>query len=275
MATTGLRASNHSSRVTTLDPLSTVMRMRGSADGALTMSYLDAVREIVVDGDIVPFCDLKAFVVARYVPVGSLFEAQILEVAYYVDRKTGKQIESFQFPGQSEPVAVPKYRTGPLTVRFANQLDEWETVTPGNPGEASADFAPPSRVRLQRSVETPWVSREKLLVRTNEYGRAYTSGSSKPAVFYREWMIYEALAEDIFSTQSPNIPAEYSYTAISSWRPWMKMDQVSGHTTSNGRGRKIFSPAELPHDIRQLVMQHDPDILDDPAGALSKLATRG
>lgn len=267
-------ARGFSREVHSLDPVTTAMRLRGSADGALTMSYLDAVREIMLDGEIMPFCQLQAFVLARYVPVGDMFEAQVLEVAYYTDPQTNEQLTSFNFPGSTEAVTVPKYRTGPIKVRFANTLDEWEEVNPGNAGEASADFAPRSRVRLQRSVDTPKIENDKLLIRTNEYGRAYVGDSQKPAVFYREWIVYEAQADDVFGSTAPNIPAQYSYTAMSSWRPWMKMDGRNGHTTSNGRGRKIWTPAELPPELYALVEEHDPDLLDDPIAALAKVATR-
>lgn len=260
--------------VPSLDPVTTAMRMRGSADGALTMSYLDAVREIMLDGEITPFCKLQAFVVARYVPVGDVFEAQIIEVAYYTDFETNEQLTSFKFPGQTEAVSVPKYRTGPIKVRFANTLDEWEDVNPGKAGEASANFAPRSRVRLQRSVKTPTIEGDKLFIRTNEYGRAYVNGAKSPSVFYREWIIYEAETSDIYASDAPSIPATYSYSAMSSFRPWMKLEGRTGHTAENGRGRKIWSPAELPPEIYSLVEKHDPDLLKEPEAALSRTLAR-
>jgi len=258
-----------------LNRLQTMIRLRGSADGAMTFAYLNAVRELVIEGDIIPFCELKAFVVARYVPVGDTFEAQVLECAYYIDPATGKPHTTFLFPGQSEPVSVPKYRTGPITVRFAQNLDEWEDVNPGNKGEATADFAPPSSVRLQRNVSAPWVDGETLFIRSNEYGRAYIDRAKPPAVFYREWILWRGNLDQILHTDAPDLPSEYSYSAISSWRPWMKMGATPGHTAENGRGKKIASIDDLPSDLKQLVAENDPDVLDNPAKALANVAKRG
>lgn len=258
-----------------LDPLETVMRLRGSADGTLTFAYLDAVRELVIEGDIIPFCNLKALIVARYVPKPSGFEAQVLECAYYTDPKTGEPLDKFLFPGQSEPVAVPKYRTGPITVRFAPDLDEWEDINPGNAGEASADFAPPSAVRLQRSVGQPWTDGPTLLIRSNEYGRAYMDRAKPPAVFYREWIIWRGDLEEVLTSDAPNLPSEYSYSALSSWRPWMKMGNTPGNTAENGRGKKVPSIDTLPEDLKQLVAKNDPDVFNDPEAALAATGKRG
>lgn len=257
-----------------LDPLTTVMRLRGSADGALTMSYLQAVRELVVDGEVIPFCSLNAFVLARYVPVGDTYEAQILEVTYYLDPQTGTLLDQFTFPGAQAAVRVPKYRTGPITVRFAQGLDEWEEVNPGNKGEASADFAPPSSVRLQRSVSQPWLDGDRLFIRSNEYGRAYVDKAKPPAVFYREWIVWRGDLQTIVTSDAASLPSEYSYAAMSSWRPWMKMGNANGHTVSNGRGRKIAALEELPEGLHGLLKEHDPDVLADPESALAGVATR-
>lgn len=268
------KAPDYGKDFQSLDPLTTVMRLRGSADGALTMSYLQAVRELVVDGEVIPFCSLNAFVLARYVPVGDLYEAQILEVTYYLDPQTGALLDQFKFPGAQAPVRVPKYRTGPITVRFAQGLDEWEQVNPGNTGEASADFAPPSSVRLQRNVGEPWLDGNRLFIRSNEYGRAYVDKAKPPAVFYREWIVWRGDLQTVLTSDAPSLPSEYSYAAMSSWRPWMKMGNTNGHTVSNGRGRKISTLEELPKGLHALLKEHDPDVLADPEKALEGVATR-
>jgi hypothetical protein len=268
------KAPRSAKELSSLDPLTTVMRLRGSADGALSMSYLQAVRELVVDGEVMPFCSLNAFVLARYVPKGALYEAQILEVTYYLDPQTGALLDQFKFPGAQAPVRVPKYRTGPITVRFAQGLDEWEQVNPGNKGEASADFAPPSSVRLQRSVGQPWLDGNRLFIRSDEYGRAYVDKAKAPAVFYREWIVWRGDVNTILTSDAPSLPSEYSYAAMSSWRPWMKMGNTNGHTVSNGRGRKIAALEELPEGFYALLKEHDPDVLEDPEKALAGVATR-
>ena len=64
------------------------------------------------------------------------------------------------------------------------------------------------------------------------------------------------------------MPHRLAYSALTSWRPWMQMGSVKGHTAENGRGAKMASLDELPADIRRLTEKLHPDVLDNPQRVL-------
>lgn len=248
--------------------LETMIRMRGSTDGRLVAGWLDAIRETVIDGEIVPFCRILAGTLSRFEKRGDLYEATVLEVAYYLDPHTGAILDTFKFPGAAEAVPVPRYRTGPTKVRYAVALDEWEETNPAGKNAPSANFAPRASVHLQRGVGMPSLDKGSLFMRSDEYGRVYPDRAAPPTIFYREWMLWRAAARDVLEGNSPNVPADFMYSALSSWRPWMKMGSIKGHTAENGRGAKLRGPAEFPAELRELIAHKDPDILRDSARAL-------
>ncbi len=259
--------------VTMDDPawrLDMMMRMRGSTDDRLCAGWLDAERSTVIDGEIVPFCRILAATVSRFRKRGDVYEATTLEVAYYLDLKTGEILEKFRFPGAAEAVPVPLYRTGPAKIRFAAEIDEWEENIPAAKGAASTSFAPRSSVHLQRSIGVPTFNNGSLYMRSNEYGRVYPDRAAPPTIFYREWMIWRAAERDALNGTAPSIPADFMYSALSSWRPWMKMGEIKGHTAENGRGGKVAGPEAFPKALQSLINARDPDILNDPEGVLGQ-----
>lgn len=248
--------------------LTLMIRMRGSTDDRLCAGWLDAERSTVIDGEIVPFCRILAGTVSRFQRRGDLFEATVLEVAYYLDPKSGEILEKFRFPGAAEAVTVPPYRAGPAKVRYATEIDEWEENNPTAKGAASTSFAPRSSVHLQRNIGAPTIANGSVYMRSNEYGRVYPDRAAPPTIFYREWMIWRAAEQDALRMAAPSIPADFMYSALSSWRPWMKMGATKGHTAENGRGAKVAGPDAFPKALRDLIKASDPDILNDPIGVL-------
>ena len=79
-------------------------------------------------------------------------------------------------------------------------------------------------------------------------------------------------AKTILETDLADVPSDYSYAALSSFRPWMKMGNVDGHTMSNGRGAKIANMGELPPQIARLLERHHPEALRDPDSLFNQKA---
>jgi hypothetical protein len=248
--------------------LDTMIRMRGDTSGGIVFGWLDAVRSTFIDGEIRPMCRMVAATVSRFARRGDQFEATVLEVAYYLDPITNAVLKTFRFPGAAQDVTVPKYRTGPVKVSYGIDLSEWEEHTPGEPGKASAAFAPKSSVHLERNVGFPTVENGDLFLRSDEYGRVYPDKSKPPTVFYREWMVWQARADAVLQSKATNVPSSFAYSALSSWRPWMQMGAIKGHTAENGHGAKTDSLEKIPSMIRDLIKSQDPDVLADPVRAL-------
>jgi hypothetical protein len=252
---------------TPADRLATMMRMRGSVDDRIVCGWLDAERSTVIDGEIAPFCRILAATVSRFRMMGDECEATTLEVAYYLDPKTGKLLDEFRCPGAAAPVPVPLYRTGPAKIRFAVNIDYWEENVPKTKGAAAAEFAPVSSVHLQRDIGAPRLHDGSVYMRSNEYGRVYPDRAAPPTIFYREWIVWRANASDVMG-KAPSIPSDFMYSALSSWRPWMKMGTIRGQTAENGRGAKVAIPQDFPQDLQDLIKAIDPDVLKHPAGVL-------
>lgn len=125
-------------------------------------------------------------------------------------------------------------------------------------------FAPPSWVILACSVHQPWSRGNELYVRADEYGFAYADRIKPTSVYYREWIGWKGSVRELVETNNPDVPSDYSYAAVSSLQPWMKMQGVQGHSVENGRGSKVVRMDLLPAGLIGLLQKHDPKALEAP-----------
>ncbi len=249
--------------------LDAFVRMRGRTDGKLVHGWLRSQRSTVIDGDVTPLCGVVAGAVQRFERLSDeVCEATILEVAHYTDPASGELLDSVTMPGSGRRVAVPAYRFGPVKARFAVALDEWEEFDPPQGGSGATQFVPKSSVHLLRSLEPAVAVGDGIAVRANEYGRVYPDRSKPKTVYYREWMVWQAKAADLARASLASVPAHYAYTALTSWRPWMQMGEIKGHTLDSGYGAKAESWADCPAEFLDLTRRRHPDVLDDPERAL-------
>lgn len=250
--------------------LEAFVRMRGRTDGALTYGWLRSQRSTVIDGDVTPLCGVLAGAVQRFERIADdVYEATVLEVAHYTDSQSGELLDTVTMPGSGRTVPVPAYRFGPVRARFAVALDEWEEFDPPQGGSGAAQFVPRSSVHLVRSLEPATATGEQVVLRANEYGRVHPDRSAPATIYYREWMLWQARAADLARKSSVSVPADYSYTALTSWRPWMQMADIRGHTLDSGYGAKAASWSECPPEFLAMTRRRHPDVLDDPRGALA------
>lgn len=254
--------------------LDAFVRMRGRTDGGLVYGWLRSQRSAVIDGEVTPLCGVVAGAVQRFARIApDVYEATILEVAHYTDPVSGALLDTVTMPGTGRVVKVPAYRFGPVKARFAVAHDEWEEFDPPQGGSGATQFVPKSAVHLQRSIEVPTAVGDDVCLRANEYGRVYPDRNGPKTIYYREWMVWQARAADLARRDRVSVPAHYAYTALTSWRPWMQMGDVRGHTLDSGHGQKAASWAECPEEFLALTRQRHPDILDDPERALRAALT--
>ncbi|MEY3137617.1 MAG: hypothetical protein RL580_1349 [Pseudomonadota bacterium] len=248
--------------------LDAFVRIRGGTDGRIVHGWLRSQRSTVIDGEITPLCGVVAGAVQRFERIREdVFEATILEVAHYVHPSTGDLLDTVEMPGTGRRVKVPAYRFGPVKARFAVMLDEWEEFDPPQGGSGATQFVPRSSVHLLRSIEPATAVGDRVAIRTNEYGRVYPDRSGPMTIYYREWMAWQARAEDL-ARSSAVVAANYGYTALTSWRPWMQMGTLKGHTIDSGYGAKAMNWTECPPEFLELTRRRHPDVLDDPERAL-------
>ena len=245
--------------------LDSYVRLRARTDGKTCFGWLDALRYAVVDGEIHPFCRVLAAGVGRFTKVSAQrYEAVMLEVAHYVDMDTGVLLDTVVMPGTGKTVKVPNYRTGPKRVTFGVAIDESETVGAGIPRRQLQPFAPVGDVRLIRSVSEPRRQADSYFVRHEEYGRVVPRDPAAARIFYREWTTWRGPADLALDPTVASAPCDYSYAALTSWRPWMQMGAIPGHTAENGRGAKVESLAQIPEEILRLTERLHPDVLENP-----------
>jgi hypothetical protein len=257
------------------DLVRAVIKMRGSTDGSIRFGWLRAKRLSYIDGAVAPLYDLLAGTISQATAnADGTFDVNVLETTYYVDSTTGELLRELKMPGTGRMVSVPLYRSGPksVTVGSRTQTSEESTGEAGvvaKPGATSGGgFAPVGAVRLERSVGPAFTEGDTLWIRTEEYGRVSPANPKESAVFYRESATWQGRLTEI---QNPDVHSAWtalSYSAASSWRPWMQMGDVAGHTMSNGIGGKVNDIRDMPAAWLRLTEIHHPDLLDDPAKAL-------
>jgi len=251
------------------DLLDAFVRMRGRNDGRLVYGWLEAERSTVIDGEITPLCGVIAGTVQQFVRRSeTVYEATTLEIAHYTAPGTDEILTQVRMPGTGRVVDVPRYRFGPTRVRFAVDLDEWEEFAPQDQAANAQQFAPKSSVHLIRSIGPARTIGGSVYLRSSEFGRAYSDRSRPPNIFYREWMTWKSAGAALADRQAPSVPAEYSYASLTSWRPWMQMGNVAGHTAENGYGAKALAWDDCPARFLELTRRQHPDVLDDPGRAL-------
>ncbi|MBT8445377.1 MAG: DUF1838 domain-containing protein, partial [Gammaproteobacteria bacterium] len=253
------------------DLLRALIKMRGSVDSALVIGWLRAKRFAVSAGRVEPLCGVLAASFFRFRELsGELFEATALEVTYYTDFSTGELLDTLVMPFSGKSVDVPVHRFGPVKTRFAVSLEEQEDFKPAA-GTTQDQFAPAASVRMSKSIASHYVRRDELFLRHEEYGRVYPADSGNPNMFYKESTIWSAPLRDVLNDRTTNVDARVSYSAMTSWRPWMQMADVPGFTTSNGFGGKARSLEDLPDDYLRFTEMTNPDVLEGPEALLDAL----
>lgn len=270
----GDRLGNDAVALSPEDLLKTYVRVRGSLDGSITAGWLDSLRYVIVDGVAHPFCRVVAGALTRYERKSdAVYEATTLEITHYVDFHTGELLDTLTVPLTHRVVKVPPFRIGPSKVRFAVQLDEREPFSPKVEGKGSENFAPLGEVHLRRAITDPRRTGAEFFVRHEEIGGVEPKAPGILPISYREWTIWRGPAEVALDPTKAYCPAELSYTAMTSWRPWMQMGDLKGHTLDSGRGGKARRFADLPSRYLELTGRRHPDVLRDPEAAL--LGSRG
>ncbi len=250
------------------DLLRACVKMRASLGPEMTMGWLQAKRFAFSEGRVERLHDVHAATFSKLHQVSeNQFEFVVIEVSFYTDPGTGTLQKTIRMPFSGEQVEVPVHRFGPTLIRLAVSLDETEHYAPV-PGTNQAEFAVAGSVSMTKSIEKNNVINGNLFLQHEEYGRRYPEDSDRPSMFYRESTIWSAPMKEVLDPTRKTVDSEVFYSAMTSWRPWMKMGDIPGNTFSNGYGRRAFAMADLPEVYRSLLEQTNPDVLKDPEAIL-------
>lgn len=252
-----------------------VRKMRSSTDGRLRSGWLEAKRFSYIDGEITPLLILLAGTISTSRDNGDgTFDINVVETTYYLDVETGELLDTLEMPGTGKVVKVPLYRSGPaaVTVGAKTAISELATGEEGvvseDGQEGTAAFAPKGDVKLERSVGPAVIDGNTVWIQTEEYGRVFPTDPKDARVFYKESAIWQGKLGELVDPTVHAASAKLSYSAASSWRPWMEMGDIKGHTMSSGIGATCDSLQDMPEEWLRLTKIHHPDILENPEGVL-------
>ncbi len=252
-----------------------LMKMRASTDGRMKYGWLEAKRYAYIDGEVLPLLSLLAGTLSTAVDKGNgTWDVTVLETTYYLDINTGELLDMHPMPGTGKEVKVPLYRSGPSTIPIA-ALSQMSEESDGSAGVVEDDegkdaFAPKGGVELDRTVGPAYADGDELWIETSEYGRVTPANPQDDPVFYKESAIWLGSAKELLDPDVHSARTKLSYDAATSWRPWMEMGDVKGHTMSHGIGGKSETMDGMPEQWLSLTEKYHPDILDNPAKALSQ-----
>lgn len=245
--------------------LEAFVKARSSLKDEFTIGWVDASTYAVINGETMPLYRLLAATWQRHKRVGDLrFEGKALEVAFYLDFKTGERLESLTMPRIDRVVTVPNYRAGPSssTIVIADkQRDEFSMARETTNG---SNFFNTGSSEREQYLSQPQHDAADFLVRQTLGTRVTTKGVEKPVFFYHEWTINRSPFRDIVNPKIVSTTVEVQYSSIAAFRPWMQMNSIDGHTLQNGRGGKVSTPQALPPQLLQLCQRYHPDLLQDP-----------
>ncbi|MDG2243730.1 MAG: DUF1838 family protein [Rhodospirillaceae bacterium] len=252
-----------------------VRKMRSRTDGGLRSGWLEAKRFAYIDGEITPLLILLAGTISTSRDNGDgTFDINVVETTYYLDVETRELLDTLAMPGTGKIVKVPLYRSGPaaVTVGAKTAISELATGEEGVVSEGGEDapsaFAPKGDVKLERSVGPAVIDGNTVWIQTEEYGRVFPADPKDARVFYKESAIWQGKMDELLDPDVVAASAKLSYSAASSWRPWMEMGDIKGHTMSSGIGATCDSLSDMHEEWLRLTRIHHPDILDNPEGVL-------
>ncbi|NKB44793.1 MAG: DUF1838 domain-containing protein [Alphaproteobacteria bacterium] len=258
------------------DPVSVLRnlhRMRGSEEGLIAMGWLKGQRYGVVDAEIIPLMGMVTGTFARHkILADGSIELTSFELAFYTDLETGKVLDTLQIPYTGKTVEVPRLMLGPNKSTIRPVFHEL-TETGGEAERTDSETAmrPMGSIRFERWLGPVTVKSGNVWITEASSAKVIPADPTADKVIYSESVTYKGDYEDVTNPDLPTISSTLSYTGITSWRPWMQMGDLPGHTTSHALGSKAFDVEGLPDDYREMAEQYYPEALADPQAVLDKL----
>ena len=248
--------------------LRTLVRMRGSLDEQLAYVWLKGKRFAISNNQIKPMCGYSGLGITRYRPLddGS-YEFKLYELSYYTELETGQQLERLAMPFTENTVEVPLYRTGPGTHILLIENSEtlrWDSTKTGGSDDSAAQLAPDASIYYDIQIQPAITAGNNVFIRSDSMTRMVPDDPDEKGLLYKEAITYRGNMRDIDESDTASVPSTMTFAIATSWRPWMQMGALPGHTTTDGFGGKSLSVDGLPSDILQLTEQHHPDVLENP-----------
>jgi hypothetical protein len=245
--------------------LEAFVKARSSLREEFTIGWVDASTYAIMNGETSPLYRLLAATWQRHKRTSDTrFDGQALEVAFYLDFKTGERLENLTMPRTGAVVTVPNYRAGPSANAIVVEDKQREDFSMASETKDGSSFFNSGASEREQYLSQPQRDAADFVIRQTLGTRVMTKGVDKPVFFYHEWTINRSPWREITNPKLVSATVEVQYSSIAAFRPWMQMKSVDGHTLQNGRGGKVSGPQALPPQLLQLCQRYHPDLLENP-----------
>jgi hypothetical protein len=181
---------------------------------------------------------------------GEGFRSVSREIMMYLDKDTGKPVESWDNPFTGQTVEVVHVANDPVNMR----APRYEKDEEGKRGE----------VKVRRYGPLTASSAEVPLFYDNPLGSAYQDyvGGRYHAmeIFNTFYPTDELLNPDHVSLSQSNI----SWSRVAQWLPWMTMGDKPGIMVFNTTGFSTFDIEQLPEQLMEILESRYPEYLMPP-----------
>jgi len=241
------------------DRLTALVKLRASLDGSMVMWWMKGVRFGVVDDVVKPMFGMLigSFQKMQQVP-GKGFEMNMLELSYFTDLKTGKVLDTFVNPYNGKLCEVPEQRLGPYPV----------LLTPD--GVVLPEIPAFGDIELSTRVGPAIVNGDDVWIRDDSTVKVDSDHPMMGKHTYNELVTYRGSLADLNNPDLPSAPAEIMFQSVTSWRKWLRADDVGGHTTARATGTKITRLQDFPPAYLAAAQERHAEIIADPEAVLDE-----
>ena len=246
------------------DYFTALVKMRGSTDNRLCTGWVQGTRYAVVEHRAIPMMSLLAATFSQFRRTGpEEYTARSLEVAYFLDLKTRKLIETWRNPVTDQVVDVPKTRMGPSVFTISPDGLTLKQAAGSAVGmQLNHSFKP----AIQRGDDV-WIT--EVIDVSSAPGKPGEDELLRPFV-YNEMTTYRARLGKLSDPALATVPTDVAFHGLVTYRPWMGFGDTPGHTTAHGSGTRAASVIDLPDYYLELTREFHPDVLEDPLGVLNQ-----
>ncbi len=241
-----------------VDRLTALVKLRASLDGGTVMWWMKGVRYGVVDNVIKPLFGMLvgSFQRIRQVEGVDGFELNMLELSYFTDLETGAVLDTFRNPYNGNMCDVPEQRLGPFPV----QMTPTGVVLPKVP--AFGD------VELTTRVGPAMINGDDVWIRDDSSVKVDSDHPMMGKHTYNELVTYHGRLSEINDPEVSSASALINFQSVTSWREWLRAEDVGGHTTARATGKKIYRVEDFPAEYQAAARERHGDIFADPEAAL-------
>ena len=240
------------------DRLTALVKLRGSLDGRTVMWWMKGVRYGVVDDIVKPLFGMLvgSFLRLRQLEAGQGFELNMLELSYFTDLETGAILDTFRNPYNGNLCEVPEQRLGPYPV----------LMTPT--GVVLPDVPAFGDVELTTRVGPAITSGDDVWIRDDSTVKVDSDHPMMGKHTYNELVTYHGRLSEINDPAVPSATARINFQSVTSWREWLRAEDVGGHTTARAAGKKIYRTEDFPAEYQAAARERHSEIFADPEAAL-------